>query len=644
VADRNDDQIPGQTGPPGDKVPGRTECSECGNPLAADQRYCLNCGARRGRLAGAVAGTLAALSAKGKGVAAAAGAKVPKPKGGEDDGWSWMPSPQAIAIAVIGMLALGVGLGSAMSEIADSAPLSTILLEYPHHAEEAPPPAEEPEEEVEGEEAPVVAAVPEETAPIEPLATEPVPEELPEAAPEEDLEGQPPAAEFNPEEEGENFLEEEGTLPEVKHAFLIMLGENSYESLFGATAEAPYLTRTLPKKGELIPNYYGVTGGVLANEIAMLSGQGPTPETAANCPDYTVITPATVSLFAEQVEGNGCVYPSTVESLPTQLEAKELKWRAYVEDMEKGAEVGQSTTCRKPTLGGPDTSPAPVPGDQYATWRNPVVYFGAIAEGTECGKLDIGFEALTRDLKSKKKTPTLSLIFPDACHSGGEVECEPGAAKGAHGVVSLLKTLVPAIMASPAYAEGGLIMITSAQAPQAGEHPDPSACCLAPEYPNLPPAAAAATAPTTTSTTEESTSATEAATTTYGEESVLPSGGGGKVGLLMISPFVEPGAVVETEYANHFTLLKTLETMFGVEPLGYAAEEEMPALSPELFLSAEEIEAQETAEKSKRTASPNSATPRSLRIIGPVKRRERRAPSWAPGSTPIERAIARLKP
>ena len=60
-----------------------------------------------------------------------------------------MPSPPAIAIAVIGMLALGVGLGSAMSEIASSAPLSTILLEYPHHAEEAPPAAEEPEEEVE---------------------------------------------------------------------------------------------------------------------------------------------------------------------------------------------------------------------------------------------------------------------------------------------------------------------------------------------------------------------------------------------------------------------------------------------------------------------------------------------------------------
>ena len=61
------------------------------------------------------------------------------------------------------------------------------------------------------------------------------------------------------------------------------------------------------------------------------------------------------------------------------------------------------------------------------------------------------------------------------------------------------------------------------------------------------------------------------------------SGGGGKVGLLLISPLVEAGKVEEAEYANHFTLLKTLAEMFGVEPLGYAGEETMPALSPSLF-------------------------------------------------------------
>jgi hypothetical protein len=580
--------------------------------LAPDQRYCLNCGARRGRLPGAVASTLGALGAKGKGIAAAAGAKGSKPQGdgdGEKGGWSWMPSPPAIAIAVIGMLALGVGLGSAMSEVASSAPLQTILLEYPHHAEEGPP-AEEPGEEAEGFEEEEFAEAPEEEVTVAPeeSATLPVvPEETPEFLPqgeegeEEETALQKSIRESEEEQEQRELEEAEEALPEVKHAWLIVLGENSYESTFSATAAAPYLTRTLPKEGLLIPNYYGVTAGVLANEIALLSGQGPTLETVANCPDYTAITPATVSATAEQVEGAGCAYPNTVESLPTQLEEKELTWRAYVEDMENGGAIGQPWRCRRPTAGIAD--PPASPGDQYLNWRNPVVYFSAIAASKECEKHDVGFEILTKDLKAKKKTPALSLIFPDACHAGGETECEPGAPTGAVGAAQLLKTLIPAILHSPAYEEGGgLIMITSAQAPQAGEHPDPSACCLAPTYPNLPLVATATTPGTTTPTTGTSTESStteaeeEAGSTRYTEESVLTTGGGGKVGLLMISPLVLAGSVEESEYANHFTLLKTLETMFGVEPLGYAAGEGVPTLSPELFTK-EETEEERAAKE-----------------------------------------------
>jgi phosphatidylinositol-3-phosphatase len=577
-----------------------SNCTECGATLAPEQRYCVSCGHRRGQLPGVVAGTIGALSSKGKGLAAAAAAKVPKSKDGEE-GWSWMPSPQAIAIAVIGMLALGVGLGSAMSEIASSAPLQTILLEYPHHAEEGPS-AEGPEEEVgEGEEETFAEAPEEEAVAPEEIATLPVAPEEPAEFPaegEEGEEGESPLQESirkTEEEQAEREQEEaEEALPEVKHAWLIVLGENSYEGTFSATAAAPYLTRTLPAKGTLIPNYYGVTSGVLANEIALLGGQGPTLETAANCPNYTAITPATVSETAEQVEGAGCAYPKTVASLPTQLEEKGLAWRAYVEDMENGGAIGQPWRCRKPTFGVPD--PPASPGDQYVNWRNPVVYFGAVAESPECERHDVGFELLTKDLKARKKTPALSLIFPSLCHSGGEVECEPGAPTGAVGAAQLLKTLVPAIMHSPAYEEGGgLIMITSAQAPQAGEHPDPSACCLAPIYPNLPLVAAATTPgpPTTESATLETE---EEAATKYSEESLLPTGGGGKVGLLLISPLVLEGSVEEREYANHFTLLKTLETMFGLEPLGYAAGEDVPTLGSELFIE-EETKAEEEAKK-----------------------------------------------
>ena len=125
-------------------------------------------------------------------------------------------------------------------------------------------------------------------------------------------------------------------------------------------------------------------------------------------------------------------------------------------------------------------------------------------------------------------------------------------------------------------------------------------------------------------------------TTTYSEESVLTSGGGGKVGLLMISPLVEAGKVEELEFANHFTLLKTLEAMFGVEPLGYATEEEMPTLSPSLFRTAKEVEAEATekAEKEKAAAKKSKGKGASKRAAFSLERafsRLLRSPAGPPG-------------
>lgn len=170
----------------------------------------------------------------------------------------------------------------------------------------------------------------------------------------------------------------------------------------------------------------------------------------------------------------------------------------------------------------------------------------------ECAETDVGLNRLAPDLKKKvsKNTPALSYIVPNACHDGGELPCEPGQIAGPAAVEAFLKTVVPEIQASPAYKENGLILITSAQAPQAGEELDTSACCVSPVYPNLP-------------ATPEAEPAAGA---------VKATGGGGKVGLLLISPFVEAGTVNETSYYNHYSLLLTIEELFGLEKLGYANE------------------------------------------------------------------------
>lgn len=511
-------------------------CASCGTRLGEDQKYCLECGARRGPLPAAIASQLAPLVERQRSEEKPAAEPEPEPKEEQKTLLGFMPNPRAAAVAVMGMLAFGVLLGSAISPLAQSAGLYSILLEE-EPEEPAPNEPEEPVAEVEAE--PEI-----EEAPLAEASTA-IPEIPEEVGTEPELEPEPPAEELPPEE-----------LPDVKHLFLIVLGENGYEESFGSTASAPYLSQTLAKKGEVLSNYFAVAGSDLANQIALLSGQGPTPETAVNCPNYGDLTPGTESVFG-QVEGNGCIYPATTKNLPAQLVEKKLKWKAYLEDI--GNDPAQATTCRHPAPGTPAaTSPegtpiaqAPVPGDAYLTWRNPFVYFHSILDKPECAENDVGLDRLTEALKGKgSKAPALSYIVPNACHAGGPVACEPGKPTGPAAAEEFLKSVVPAILASAAYKENGLIVITSSLAPQGGEHPDHSACCVVPEYPNLPPVPPA----------EPSTGP------------VKPSGGGGKVGMLLISPFVKPGTVNETGYFNHFTLLLTIEELFELEKLGYASE------------------------------------------------------------------------
>jgi hypothetical protein len=460
------------------------------------------------------------------------------------DPWWFMPSPQVAAVAVMAMLSAGVVLGSVTSPLAQSAGTASIILEEmggseasegePETAAGSPVAAAEPTA------IPSTAEVP--LAPAEAPASEPEPSSGPEPVP------------FEP--------EEEELLPEIKHVFMIVLEGHGYEEAFGKASPAPYLAKTLAGEGKLLSNYFAVTQGALANEIALLSGQGPTPQTAANCPEYTPIAPGAVSAEG-QVEGTGCVYPAATETLPGQLIAAKLTWKAYVEDIANGAGAGQPTACRHPALGGPDASPAPVPGDAFLTWRNPFVYFAGLTESPECAENDVGLDSLATDLKKAEKAPNLSYIVPSACHDGSETPCAPEQPAGLAAVDGFLETVVPVITASPAYKEeGGLIAITFAQAPQNGPAADSSSCCGAPEYPNLP--APASTEPPATGP-------------------VKPSGGGGRVGMLLLSPYVAPGTIDKAAYYNHFSFLRSVEELLGLEPLGYAAEPALTGFEASLF-------------------------------------------------------------
>jgi hypothetical protein len=87
-------------------------CAQCGSPLAADQRYCLNCGARRGGPRVDYRERMAAASRPaepGSGPAPPADAEPAKPAKGERD---YAPLAAVGGIAVLGlMLLVGVLIG-----------------------------------------------------------------------------------------------------------------------------------------------------------------------------------------------------------------------------------------------------------------------------------------------------------------------------------------------------------------------------------------------------------------------------------------------------------------------------------------------------------------------------------------------------
>jgi phospholipase C len=333
--------------------------------------------------------------------------------------------------------------------------------------------------------------------------------------------------------------------------FVIMLSDEPYASVFGPASTAPYLSTTLEHKGELLARYDAIAHDGLADELALLSGQGPTAETAVNCSTYTEVAP-TGAGADEQVLGSGCVYPTSTETLAGQLSGKHLTWRAYVQGIDEGA--GQPGACAHPALGQPDpTAEEAASSGPYATFRNPFVYFASVIDSPQCATDDVGLASLEGDLATAKSTPSFSYIVPDRCHDGNPTPCSAGAAAGMAPAEAFLKQVVPEITASKAYKESGLLVITVDQAPATGAFADSSACCGQPLFPNAP-----------------------------SKTLVGTPRGGGAVGALLLSPYVK-GATTSQEQFNHFSLLRTIEDLFKLKHLGYAGLPAVKSFEPSMF-------------------------------------------------------------
>ena len=61
----------------------------------------------------------------------------------------------------------------------------------------------------------------------------------------------------------------------IKHVWLIILENKSYDETFTGLNGNSYLWQTLPSEGFLLKNYYGTVHTSQDNYIALASGQGP---------------------------------------------------------------------------------------------------------------------------------------------------------------------------------------------------------------------------------------------------------------------------------------------------------------------------------------------------------------------------------
>jgi hypothetical protein len=336
-------------------------------------------------------------------------------------------------------------------------------------------------------------------------------------------------------------------LPPIGHVFTIVLENKSYATTFADPAPDPYLADTLAAKGQLLTQYYGTGHHSLGNYITMISGQSENPTTQADCASFEEFTPGTRGADGQAV-GSGCVYPAAFKTVADQLEKRDLTWRGYMEDMGADPVRDNGTRCAHPPVGAPDPTHGATAADQYATRHNPFVYFHSIIDDPAgCGAHVVNLDLLQKDLSKERKTPNFSFISPDLCSDGHDATCiNPAQAGGYAGIDGFLRTWVPRILKSKAYKRDGLLIVTFDESESGSE-----ACCFVPTGPNV-------------------------------TEQGGPGPGGGRVGAVLISKFIERGTVNDQPY-NHYDYLRTMEDIFGLRHLGYAARPEVRSFGKDVF-------------------------------------------------------------
>jgi hypothetical protein len=297
----------------------------------------------------------------------------------------------------------------------------------------------------------------------------------------------------------------------IKHVWLIILENKSYDASFTGLNKNTYLWQQLPKQGALLKNYFGTGHFSLDNYVSMVSGQATQPDTQADCPYYdkfsgstdtsgSLATNPNYGQFASAqganaaAGSNGCVYPTSVPTLFNQLDSAHVSWKGYAQDLgnpdsEGGTHDAGTQYCGAPyaEAGATGSKAEPNPGsanatDQYVPKHFPFPWFESVLKSGDCNPQHIAnlFDpgsGLYHDLQSSATTPAFSWISPNNCSDGHDAVChgnnlsggfsDPNTANapvnytgGLYAADLFLEHVIPEIEASPAFKEGGLIDVT----------------------------------------------------------------------------------------------------------------------------------------------------------------------------------------
>ena len=324
-----------------------------------------------------------------------------------------------------------------------------------------------------------------------------------------------------------------------QHIFFVMMENHGTDEIIGNRADAPYINSLADRYGVAM-QYFGVTHPSLPNYLSMFSGSfqgiwddcragsGVTCSPEEFVPDSGDATD-TLLLSPEQI-ASASATPHMFDgpNLVDRLEDHGMTWKAYMQSIPA---VGSTVEYwpYDPVTG--------VPRKLYAQKHNPFEYFSDIRSSATRMQQIVPFEQLQADLDANT-VPDFVWISPDQCHDMHGVSAANAAALGIPACAgtdsqliglgdAFLSDTVQAIMASPAWQQDSAIVIAWDEDDYAGY----AGCCGSPTTP---------------------------------DGSVL---GGARAPALVITSKA-PAHKVSTTPANHYSMLATIERLWGLDCLG----------------------------------------------------------------------------